>query len=288
MVRLAYGLLVVLFAVVACDATDIIYSPPSYLPPSEPGGGAAPRAASIDLSMDTLYAFPGMGLAFDVTVRDRQGREISGDSVEFTVLNPSVAMIDGRSSYWVLSDSTAIRHVHGGVRLLSPGTTRVEASLHGVRTGVSFTVLPDPPLSTALVVDSFAIEQYVYSCSAPCSPYMLYAPVLRLREPSGFDAVEIIGLDFAVPWWPLRGWSRYHRPFLPGEASYLMCSLFPDSIYDSDVFWGPTGGNPLPEGNATVRLLLRDALGRYGRVEATAAIPRLTTPPPFPTEPRIC
>src|SRR5215218_3895375 len=66
--------------------------------------------------------------------------------------------------------------------------------------GVTHPVGPDtfsavPRSGTLLVVDSFTVVEYRASCAWEC-PFLAYAPLLKLREPSGSAAVTVVSVEF--------------------------------------------------------------------------------------------
>jgi hypothetical protein len=280
--RLSRATLLATALLFACGLPDVTgpdaqsVTPPPTQPDPEPTVTPA-TVALIELSLDTVGAFPGRRRGLRVIARDGRGYRLSSAEAQIAVSDGSVAEVSERGYQWTLEDTVAIKEVWGAIRFLREGTTTVRVSLGGVSQGLTFTVRPEPPLSSALVVDSFTVIEYRSACSWDC-PYLLYAPVLRLREPSRSAPVAVIWVEFSVPTQTIQG--DVCLGLDAGQAGYL--SAIDPYPWVNDYLFAQLDGTPLPDGPATVRLIIRDALGNYGRVEASTTIQRMVENPLFP------
>jgi hypothetical protein len=224
----------------------------------------------MDLSMDTIGLFPGRHRDVLVTVRSGAGRAPSVDEAQFSLSDGAVAGM-GRiaSRAWVAGDSTTVTEIWASLELVRDGTTTVQVSLRGVTKGLTFNVRPDPPVSTAVAVDAFTVIEYAD---------LAYAPLVLLRETSGSAPVDVLWVEFSVPTQTIQG--DVCRGLDAGQAGYL--SAIDPYLWNNDYIFVQADGTPLPDGPATARLLIRDALGNYGRVEASTTIQRMVSNPQFP------
>lgn len=135
--------------------------------------------------------------------------------------------------------------------------------------------------SRALVVDSFTVIEYRVSCAWAC-PYVAYAPLLKLREPTGKQGAEVISIEFTLGS-KTTGACRGSVIYAAGSSAFL------DGVYEylwsNDLIFVSLDGQPLPGDVATARATVRAGDGTLGIVEATGRVQRMVSAPLFP-EPR--
>jgi hypothetical protein len=139
------------------------------------------------------------------------------------------------------------------------------------------------------VVDSFTVIEYPVCRSASDCPYLLYAPLLKLREPTSKASAEVIGLEFTVPTKSI-GMCVYSLRYGPGESAHV--NGIDPYAWNNDFIFASLNGIPLPDGPAFARVLVRDSKGAVGRIEVTGAIQRKVVnpilPPPLTTVSSRC
>ena len=171
---------IVLAAVVAASGSCARPTEPAVGPD---GISAVAKVASLRILIDPASVFPGMRMTLGVGASDFQGNPLHTDDATISLSDTSVAKIE--SAHTVLVDNGTgrlVREVLPVLRLYAPGTTYFKVTLRERSDSVLIRVLPTRLLSTALVVDSFAVVEYRVTCSFAC-PYIAYAPLLRLRPP---------------------------------------------------------------------------------------------------------
>lgn len=151
---------------------------------------------------------------------------------------------------------------------------------------VSRTPAPPPPPPAlpptgALVVDSFTVIEYRASCVWDC-PYLVYAPLLKLRESTNTGVAMVEGVEFTVPGMS-TGMCRGTVTYSPGQSHHL--NYIDPYLWSNDLILVGLDGIPVPGGLATARVLVRDSQGRYGTVEASATIQRMVKVPHLPAPP---
>jgi hypothetical protein len=220
---------------------------------------------------------------YSVTVYDRTGSEIDPTGVQVTSSHPGVAIVEDVDVYSYHECDTSVgvceRRWGAGalIREVGAGTASISASFRGVAASpLDLNVRPVPTAAADLVIDSFTVVEYRPSCSWDC-PYHAHVPLLRLREPEGTSGEVLRAISFTIP--PLStGLCQSDGPTLaPGESRQVNASFDP-YLWSNDFFLVNLKG-PLPDGQATVRVIVEGPGGELRMVEATAPIVRNGTPP---------
>ncbi len=273
-----------LFAAIlcSCDGGSGTTAPVgSATPVSNPNSTAV--FPSLVLQMEPNAVYEGMTNSIGIFAFDRDRAPVSTDEAVVTSSDPSVAaivdslvipMTDASNRRWSQRQLT--------LRLLKSGSTTLRVRLGPVDRSFVFNVGAVVPSTTALVVDSFTVIEYA-ACATGC-PYLLYAPLLKLREPTGKVSAEVVGLEYTVPTQSI-GMRVVSRGYGPGESAYVYgIDPYP---WNNDFIFVSLNGIPLPEGPAFARVLVRDSKGAVGRIEVTGTIQRKVVnpilPPPLTT-----
>jgi hypothetical protein len=131
---------------------------------------------------------------------------------------------------------------------------------------------------TLLAIDTFTVIEYRPACAWAC-PYLIYAPLIKLREPTGKASVEVVSVEYTLGS-KTTGVCRGSVVYGPGSSSYL------DGIYEypweNDLIFVSLDGTPLPGDVATAHLVVRSADGATVKLDATAPIQRMVSNPSFP------
>jgi hypothetical protein len=138
---------------------------------------------------------------------------------------------------------------------------------------------PSPAVTgTALVVESFTVIEYRPLCSWAC-PYLIYAPLIKLHEPTGRATVEVVSVEFTLGS-RTTGVCWGSVVYGPGISAYL------DGVYEyvwsNDLIFASLDGTPLPGAVATANVTTRAADGTFVKIEATGAVQRMVANPDFP------
>ena len=266
--------------VVSCGLPDETLAPNPPIPqvpqPPEP----PPTVGRLTISGSTNGAFVGLKVRLTVEAFAGYGRKMGSDQAIVTSSNGSVAAVSALNVYRVndILNETSFLVLSPEISMLTPGTTVIRASLQGVTDSVVVQVRALPIASTALVVDTFTVVEYRV-CPAGDCPYIGYAPLLRLREPTGSSFADVIAVEFDVPT-RTTGWCTGEMRFANGQAAHVNgVDPYP---WSNDMVFFSLNGAPLPEGPATARVIVRDAVGTWGMIQATAPIKRGVTNPTFP------
>ena len=259
--------------VLACDspnapAADVLAAP-------VPGA-----VRTLRISMDTAQLIEGvLGHAL-LKAYDQSGMPLGTDRAQVVSSNPAVATI-AASSLNAARDPRTGRIWQEqviGFRLVAPGTASVFVTLDGVSDTLRLVVHPLRPSSSALVVESFTVIEYRATCAWAC-PYLVYAPLLKLREPTGSRTAEVVAVEFTLGN-KSTGVCRGMVAYTPGRSAHL--NPIYDYLWSNDLIFVSLNGQPLPGDSATARVTVRDASGNYSEVKASSAVQRMVANPVLP------
>jgi hypothetical protein len=273
--RLGIALLsMVVCACASSEPTSSIAPAPMYSPPT-----IEASLARLLLFGDASVPIVGRGLHLQLDARDGRGELLDATGAEISSTNDAVATVTKVTTIPIVSVAGKKANSLGlSVLLSTPGTTTLRATLAGHTASIVLTVEPVPPDSRALVVDSFAVVEY-RACATDC-PYLVYAPLLKLREPTGGAYVDVIAVEFNVPTMT-TGLCTGHAAFAPGASEHV--NHIHPYLYSNTMIFIRPDGVPLPSGAATARVIIRDAQGNLGLVEASGPILRSVVNPALPT-----
>ena len=235
---------------------------------------------SLRLSIDTAASYTGMVTRLTVLAFDEHTKEwISSDNANVSLSDDSIAEIVGRNIVPVLDPGTGRKwdELVVAIQLNRPGLLVVYVTLGDVVESVRLTVGPDLVPSSALAVDSFTVVEYRPSCAWDC-PYLVYSPLLKLREPTGTRSVEIVAVEFRIGDMT-TGVCHGSVTYGPGVSEFL--TGVDDYLWLNDFIFVSVEGKPL-EGEARARVIVREPNGAFGVIEATGSIQRGVTNPDFP------
>jgi hypothetical protein len=283
-----------LFLVVCgCDSYSHPAAPadtPHQAPPDTPTKFVATK---LTLQVvDTSLVYVGRRLELMAEARDSAGNLVDADLAEVTSSNSGVAQFVRQYAYTdILSGGKSVRMLDAEFALVGDGATTFRARLGNLTDEVNLSVKVMPSTTRALVVDSFyVVEQPVACAGSPC-PYLVYWPVLRLREPTGTTYASAVGLEFTLPPLPARtdgaqhsitdtGLCRGALRLSPGASDYAY--YVQDYLWANDFVMISLDGTPVPNGSAFARVIVQDSQGQLGSIEATGPILRGANTPTVP------
>lgn len=245
-------------------------------PPSAPSN--APTATFLDVRTDTESAFVGMRRRIHLEARTQ--RELLGTDDVFVSIGGTATVELVQTLRFAMQEPSGriTQHQSPIIKLLTPGTVIVRATLNGIADSVVFVVQSSPPPTMAIAVDSFSVVEYRDPCVGGCG-YLVYVPVLKLREPTGAQSVEVVSVEFTIPG-ASTGMCRGDRSFPPGASLHLNGQF--DYLWSNDLIFVSLDGTPFPNGDATAEIIVRDAQGGYGRVFVSGPIHRNVVAPLLP------
>lgn len=287
--RFALAALAALVAL-GCDASDGTTAPrtvnsPPPAPPAPPAPPVAPPptgdvVAMVRVQVDTVAAFIGMQRTVVVLAFDAKGAPMNSGDAIVTISDPDAATEVGRMVVPVVVGATGRRftELQLSLQLIGEGEVSIQASVGAASGQAVLHIRAQPPITAALVVDTFTVVEYHATCAWDC-PYLYYAPLLRLREPTGSAWATVEGVEITIPG-KTTGMCRGSVPYRPGQSLYV--SYVDPYPWSNDLFFVSLDGKPVPDGLATARVIVRDVRGAYGTIEASAPIQRMVKDPVFP------
>lgn len=284
--RFALAALAALVAL-GCDASDGTTAPRTVNspPPAPPAPPVAPPptgdvVAMVRVQVDTVAAFMGMQRTVVVLAFDAKGAPMNSGDAIVTISDPDAAAEVGRMVVPVVVGATERRftELQLSLQLIGEGEVSIEASVGAASGQAVLHIRTQPPITAALVVDTFTVVEYHATCAWDC-PYLYYAPLLKLREPTGSAWATVEGVEITIPG-KTTGMCRGSVPYRPGQSLYV--SYVDPYPWSNDLFFVSLDGKPVPDGLATARVIVRDVRGAYGTIEASAPIQRMVKDPVFP------
>ena len=278
-------LLVCLAALIAsCDVTDPITTPAS--PQDFPVTPVVPKSealAELALGAEASAFYSGSVTGVYLEGRNGLGRRVHVDSAIVTSSNPSVVSLSSRTTFnWKDRDGSQARGLKHIMTMTSPGTAVLRASLSGITDSLVLTVMEVPRASSAIAIDSFTVLEYRAPCAWDC-PYLVYAPLLKLREPTGSVPVYVLAVQFDVSTKSTGLCNVGQLRLGPGFTGHI--NAIDPYVWSNDMILVQLDGMPLPPGSAAVRIIFRDSAGNDGTIEANGEIQRLVRDPVFPESP---
>ena len=139
-------------------------------------------------------------------------------------------------------------------------------------------VRPEFLQTAPLVVESFKIVEYRATCVWAC-PYLVYAPLIELREPTGRSTVEVVAVEFTLGD-RTTGLCLGQATYTPGLVANL--NGIYDYLWSNDLILVSLGGQPLPGDVAKAHVRVRSTDGVYHEIEASGPVERMVTNPILP------
>jgi len=253
-------------------------------PPNRPNIPVVPSppevAGRLILTLDTREAFVGLKLRLHVAAMNTQGSPMHSWSAQVTSSNPQVAAFDHSELVQMQYPNAASKsEVYLFISMTGEGKAVLRVRLGDVTDSVALNVRPLPPALNVLAVDSFTVVEYREQCAWAC-PYLIYAPLLKLREPTGRTYADVIAVEFSVPTMSTGYCTTGGLHFSGGLAAHV--NYIDPYPWANDMIFASLNGTPVPDGPAKARVIVRDATGNYGLIEATAPIQRMVPKPGFP------
>jgi hypothetical protein len=266
----------------ACESTArVVGTQNSQNLGTSPSGAASGSAVSrLHGYADTAGLVVGAVRLLTIEAHDDRGNHLSTDQAAVSSSNSSVVQV-AEARVVSMTDATGQtwKELYQVLRFVGPGIADVAVTLDGQSDNMQVSVRAVPTSQPALVVDSFTVVEYRTQCAAGgWCPYLLYAPLLKLREPTGKTTVEIISVEFTL--------GSHSTGVCRGSVYYAAgTSGFVDGIDDypwnNDLIFASIDGTALP-GDATAHVLMRDAQGNYSELTATTTVQRMVSNPTFP------
>lgn len=242
---------------------------------------APPSVAALELIAENKEFYVGVKTAVFVQAFDASGRLAHSDSAVMRTSDPSVISLSTRHVTVMRRDGSEARTLRQVLTMIGAGTAVLRASIGGVSDSLVLKVLPVPPFSAALGVDSFTVIEYRAACAWDC-PYLAYAPLLKLRVPGG-SPVELRAVQFDVST-KSTGWCNVGQLQLNGGFAGHINAIDP-YLWNNDMIFVQLDGVPLVPGPARARVIFRDSLGMDGMTEVQGEIQRMVASPVFPGSP---
>lgn len=222
----------------------------------------------------------GTGAYIQLDARDDQHHHVSTSAATVVVSDPGIIKLD--STYLFSLEETSIGRTTSQkmfiFHALAPGQVTITFSLDTNVSSVVLTVLSETDVSNALVVESFEVIEYQDVCAWAC-PYLIYAPLLKLREPSGRASATVVGVEFTVSG-QRTAFCRGEDAFRPGISAHV--NGIDPYTWSNDLIIASLNGTPLPSDDAQARLVVRDARGNCGVLNVSGKIRRMVVNPVLP------
>lgn len=183
---LLVGRAVLLSGLIACggDATGLVPNGPVVTSPTTPA--ATRPVSSLTVESSVPFVLIGRSIALLAKALDTNGSP-TAIPITWTVSNSSIASVE-----------TECRYSRCDIAHLTPyqdGVVTVTVAAGGRTASLAITTIVNPPVMTAVVIDSFSVEEI----TAPRGDEWYYVPSMRLREPSGAQSDDVIGMSLTFP-----------------------------------------------------------------------------------------
>jgi hypothetical protein len=218
------------------------------------GEAAAPSStatsrARVTLSIEAGLLFAGGAITVAAHVFDADGRTIPNADVRWSA-TPDSAVV---ASLMPATCACAV------LQLLRPGRVSITATAAGATGTASIEVAPVPPPTTALTVERFVLYRYEETAGSPVG----YMPQVTLRETTGRNSAELIGVYASVPNAPALRFCTTSRVWTPG----MTADAFGLSYGEPDFWFGPIAPQDFPLGPVELVLIVRTHDGALGSVQ---------------------
>lgn len=261
--------------VAACSPTDETLEPASKAPTTN----ASDHVATLSLDRSVDASFVGGSDRVHVDARGVSGRPVGSAGVTVTSSDPSVAVVSAVTELPIVGTNGERRN-DAFVELLfvGPGTAVLRATLDGIESRLVVRVQAVPGPAASATIERFELIEHRDRCAWAC-PYLVYTPVVELRTAAGGGPVTVVGLEVTIPG-ATTGLCSGNFPTVPG-ASRQLVGVDP-YLWSNDIQFVRLDGTPVPDGPATVRVIVREGTAAYGTLTASTIIRRMVTNPVFP------
>jgi hypothetical protein len=220
--------------------------------------------------------------SFQVNGWDSHGKRLSTPGAIITLSEPELADATiGTVAIQSIDWGASVTLTAATLRYRKAGRLVVTARLDSVSASVVVDIEPTPPLSGALVADSFAVVEFKDVCAWDC-PYIVYVPALRIRETTGQGPATLLAIRVNIDG-ASTSLCRGEYALAAGETRDI--SGFDPYLWSNDLLLVSLDGTRVKGDTATAQLLFRDGAGNYGRAEVRGPILRLETNPAVPEPP---
>jgi hypothetical protein len=243
------GCVALLSVILGCGGPDAV-APPITSPPQPVSPQPVPPGVSgrlIIVATPTI-AVPGATLDLRARVLDAVNRIVPHQRVRWSAVPASAVRFTP-----LFADSSELTRI----TVVHPGTVQISASADSLVATLTLDIVPAPPETGALVVERFVMQKFP---DGPDRDY--YMPQVTLRESSGTQSVELVGVSVSVPTAPALSMCSTSRIWTPG----MRADAFGLSYGDPDLGFGPFNEADFPLGPVTVVLILRHADGSLGSI----------------------
>jgi hypothetical protein len=268
----------VLGLLLGCDSsstTPLQQKSPDAPPPPPP----TPRAAVIHVTTYTPDIYVGSTRQLTIVASDANGNPINTDQAD-------VQLSDARVAVVTASNTVTRRNTNGvttlesapTLRMVGAGVVVARVTMDGVSDSVSLKVNEVVTGLFPLVVDSFRVVEYGVKCTGGCS-FVAYAPLLRLREPTGNKSIEVVAVEFTMGS-KSTGFCEGSVNYGPGMTAEL--NGIDDYIWSNDLIFVNADGSPIPGDSASGRVVVKVADGAYNELDITGPVLRNVANPMLP------
>jgi hypothetical protein len=266
--------------VTACNAEPSL---PPTAPPPPPPPPVQPSVMAVNLVMDTGALFPGAEARLVVEAFDDRHNLLNSGRAIVTTSDSSVAAL---SSYELIgakdSNGRDVSMLTRRLTMRREGTAAVRVVLDGFQDSVLVTVGP-APTGSALVVASFEVIEYRDGCTGSPSPcYVVYAPLLKLQEPTGASSAALVGVRVDVGHLSTGSCTLGSNALVLGPGASEHVNTISSDLWGNELIMVALTGVPVADSPARATLLVRGADGVTATVVALGKIVRNVTHRDFP------
>jgi hypothetical protein len=277
--RRAYWAVLLGCMVSACSSTEGTLEPATRTTGKPPSSNASDRVATLSMYRSEDASFVGGSVRLHVEARDASGRPVGSAGVTVSSSDPSVAVVSAVTELTIVGvDGERRNDAFIEMLFVGPGTAVLRAALNGRESRLAIQVQALPRLATGATIERFELIEHRDQCAWAC-PYLVYTPVVEVRTVVGSAPVTIVGLEVTIPG-ATTGLCSGNFPTVPGTARHLI-GVDP-YLWSNDVQFVRLDGTPVPDGPATVRVIVREGADSYGMLTASATIRRMVSNPIFP------
>lgn len=263
---------------VGCDGRGAPATVTSPLPQTTKPGVVETRPVRLDAILSAPLLPVGERVRLDVFVRDGAGA-LLGNRDATVDMDTSMLALDSIGTYAMTSNGVSYAQLRWVLRARRAGQTVVRVSVGGLTASAQFESLPIHAGGGSLAISSFRVIEYRDVCAWNC-PYLIYAPLVELREVTGAAKASVSGIRVDIGE-HTTGWCGGNTvDYRPGEQSHLIG--FDPYPWANDILFASISGVPFPAEQAQVLLLVIDAQGTRSFLTATGPVERVVRRPDLP------
>lgn len=261
-----------------CDGRSTPAAVTGPLPQVTRPAAVETKPARVDAILSAPLLPVGERVRLDVFVRDGAGA-LLGNRDATVEIDTSVLVVDSIGTFPMTSNGVTYAQSRWVLRAKRVGPSVVRVSIGGLTTSAQFESLPVNASGGPLTITSFRVVEYREACAWNC-PYLMYAPLVELREVTGTANASVRGMRIDIGE-HTTGWCGGNTvDYRSGEQSQLIG--FDPYPWANDILLASLNGIPFPAERATVLLLVIDAQGGRSFLTATGPIERMEHRPALP------